>query len=86
MDYPWDNNGLLSVTLTSPVAAGDPGHHAQKTVSDALYKQENQLLELVVEQPVELLEERLRAKKDGVYLGALAKVGMRKRCEAFLSE
>ena len=24
----WDNNGLLSVTLMSSVATGDPGHHA----------------------------------------------------------
>ena len=38
------------------------------------------------EQLAEVLEGRLRAKKDAAYLAALAKVGMRKRCEAFLSE
>ena len=55
-------------------------------MSDALNKKENQLLEMVSEQLVGVPEEHLRAKKDGAYLVALAKVGMRKRCEAFLTE
>ena len=55
-------------------------------MSDALDKQDNQLLQMVSEQLVEVPEEHLRAKNDGAYLAALAKVGMRKRCEAFLSE
>ena len=55
-------------------------------MSDALDKQDNQLLQMVSEQLAEVSEEHLRAKKDGAYLVALAKVGMRKRCEAFLSE
>ena len=41
---------------------------------------------MVSEQLVEVPEEQLRAKKDRAYLAALAKVGMRKRCEAFLAE
>ena len=53
---------------------------------EALEEQENQLLEIVSEQLVEIPEMRLRAKKDGAYLAALAKEGMRKRCEAFLVE
>ena len=55
-------------------------------MSDALDNQEDQLLAMVSEQLVEVPEERLRAKKDSAYLAALAKVGMRKRCEAFLTE
>ena len=81
-----DNNGLSSVTTTSPVAIGDLGHHAWKTMSAVLDKQDNQFLKMVSEQLVGVPEERLRAKKDRAYLAALAKVGMRKRCEAFLSE
>ena len=55
-------------------------------MSDALDEQENQLLEMVSEQLVEVPEEHLRANKDGAHLAALAKVGTRKRCEAFLAE
>ena len=55
-------------------------------MSDALDKQDNQLLQMVSEQLAEVPEERLSAKKDGAYLAALVKVGTRKRCEAFLSE
>ena len=82
----WENKGLSSVTSIPPVPLGDPGQHAWKTMSDALNNQEDQLLAMVSEQLVEVSEERLRAKRDGAYLAALAKVGMRKRCEAFLTE
>ena len=82
----WENRGLSSVTSTPPVPFGNPGQHAWKTMSDALNDQENQLLAMVSEQLVEVSEERLRAKKDGAYLAALAKVGVRKRCEAFLTK
>ena len=55
-------------------------------MSDALDRQDNQFLQMVSEQLTEVSEEHLRAKKDGAHLAALAKVGMRKRCEAFLTE
>ena len=74
----WENNGLSSVTTISPVTTGDQGHHAWKTMSDALESQDNQFLQMVSEQLTEMSEEHLRAKKDGAYLAALAKVGMRK--------
>ena len=41
---------------------------------------------MVSEQLTEVSEEQLKTKKDGAYLAALVKVGMRKRCEDFLSE
>ena len=82
----WKNNDLSSVTTTRPAATGDLGHHAWKTMSDALDNQDNQFLLMVSEQLTEVSEEQLKTKKDGAYLAALVKVGMRKRCEDFLSE
>ena len=82
----WENNGLSSVTTIPTAMTGDLGHLAWKTISDALDNQDNEFLLMVSEQPTGVLEEHLRAKKDGAYLTALAKVGMRKRCEEFLSE
>ena len=41
---------------------------------------------MVSEQLTEVSEEQLKTNKDWTYLAALVKVGMRKRCEDFLSE
>ena len=82
----WKNNGLSSVTTTCPATTGDLGHHAWKTMSDALHNQDNRFLLMVSKQLTEVSEEHLKTKKDGAYLAALVKVGMRKRCKDFLLE
>ena len=82
----WKNNGLALVTSTYPAKTGDIGHHTCKTMADALNNQNNQFLLAVSEQLTEVPEEHLKAKKDGAYLVALVKVGMKKRCEDFLLE
>ena len=82
----WKNNGLSSVTTTRPAMTGDLGHHAWKTMSDALDNQDNQFLLMVSGQLAEVSEEQPKTKKGGAYLAALVKVGTRKRCEDFLLE
>ena len=80
----WHNNGLSSVTTTSPATTGNIGHHVCKTMTDALAKQYNQFLLAVSEQLTEVSEDHLRTKRDGAYLVALVKAGMKKRCEDLL--
>ena len=77
----WNNNGLSSVTNATPVTAGDIGHHACRTMSDALSKQGNEFLLAVSEQLTEVSEDVLKSKKDGAYLVALVRAGMKRRCE-----
>ena len=55
-------------------------------MSDVLDNPDNQFLLMVSKQLTGVSEEHLKTKKDGAYLAALVKVGMRKTCKDFLLE